>query len=58
MECFRIVAEKTTEGASKQKSPICIINEILQKLPYLCWIRNPCGTLQRKGMGNFVEHSN
>ena len=52
MECFRIIAEKITERASKQKSPISIINEILQKLPSVL-DKKPLWNITEEGDGKF-----
>ena len=52
MECFRIIAEKITAGASKQKSPISIINEILQKLPSVL-DKKPSWYITEDGDGKF-----
>ena len=52
MECFRIIAEKITERASKQKSPVSIIHEILQKLPSVL-DKKPSWYITEDGDGKF-----
>ena len=52
MECFRIIAEKITEGASKQKSPVSIIHEIIQKLPSVL-DKKPLWNITEEGDGKF-----